>query len=630
MKYTYYLSIFAFIFILGSCQESGIFYKAFFENQVVLKSNERVAAYAIPNIVSTAKGTILCFVTARIGDNHDWGNVQEVAMILSTDNGETWEDPQIIAAIDNWTVRQTSAIVIPETNKILVFGHKSQRFNSEGERISERWRIAHPEERKRLGDANFFIESTDEGKTWSEMKDIDLPYWPHDPGISLKYGNHKGRLILPARTIKGIKFDWNNLYNGVLVSDDHGQTWRAGGLTQSYVGEACVVELSDGRVYVNSRNHNDNFGIRVHAISSDGGETFTEYGNDPQLIEPTCDAGMVRLNDPDDGNVILFSNPAVNASKRWDGPSRRRMSVKASFDDCKTWPLLKLVFAGPAAYSGLAVGLEGMIFLVYERARLNSDNSRENIAIARFNLAWLKQKEIEPPKISPKEQVFFDRQEVTITSDPDYKIHYTLDGSDPDENSNLYSEPFEITESTFVKAVSISEENSRSILTPSQFIRSLYQAPKYLNPFNPKYPASGPFALVDGLYGSINFNDGHWQGFEQDDFEVVLDLASERVVENIQINFLQSTEFWIFFPKWVSFSISTDGQTFKKVKTIKNKISPKEIENSIQSFTVQASKQKTRYVKVKAKNLVLCPPWHKGVGGKAWLFADEITISYAK
>jgi len=48
----------------------------------------------------------------------------------------------------------------------------------------------------------------------------------------------------------------------VLISDDHGQTWRAGGLTQSHVGEACVVELSDGRVYVNSRNHNDNFGIR--------------------------------------------------------------------------------------------------------------------------------------------------------------------------------------------------------------------------------------------------------------------------------------------------------------------------------------------------------------------------------
>jgi len=172
------------IFACISCQQPATGGKAFFEDREVLTSNERVAAYAIPNIVSTPAGTILCITTARIGDNHDWGNVQEVAMIRSTDNGQTWEDPQTIAAIDNCTVRQTSAIVIPESNKILVFGHKSQRYTSNGERISERWRIAHPEERKALGDANFYIESADEGQTWSEIKEIDLPYWPHDPGIS--------------------------------------------------------------------------------------------------------------------------------------------------------------------------------------------------------------------------------------------------------------------------------------------------------------------------------------------------------------------------------------------------------------------------------------------------------------
>ncbi len=324
VKSTLLLSLTA-LTCLSSCSSND---KAFFDDKIVMAISNEVAAYAIPNIVTTQKGTVLCFATARYGDNHDWGNVQKIALTRSFDNGITWEKPWIIAEIDNWTVRQTSVVFVPQTNKVIVFGHKSPRFTDEGERISESWNIANPEERKAIGAKQFTIESNNEGDTWSEIKEIDVPYWPHDPGIILKYGNYKGRLIVPARTNKGTVFDWNNLFNGVLISDDFGQTWRAGGLTQSHVGEACVVELSDGRVYVNNRNHSENFGIRNHAISSDGGETFSEFGDDPQLIEPTCDAGMVRFTEPENHNIILFSNPAVKATKRWDGESRRRMSFK--------------------------------------------------------------------------------------------------------------------------------------------------------------------------------------------------------------------------------------------------------------------------------------------------------------
>ncbi len=387
------IGITIFLFIVG-CKPDSKNNRVFFENQLVMESNDSVAAYAIPNIVSSPEGTVLCIATARLGDNHDWGNVQQVVVSRSVDNGVTWENPRIIASINDWTVRQTSAMVDPENGKVMVFGHKSPLLNSDGERMSEIWKINFPEKIKDLGAGYFFVESFDEGKTWSEMIDIDLPYAPHDPGIVLTKGKYKGRYILPARTVIGTEFDWNNLYNGVLISDDKGRTWKAGGLTQSHVGEACVVELSDGRLYMNNRNHADNFGIRNHAVSSDGGETFTEFGDDPELIEPTCDAGMVSFEDPDKGHVILFCNPAVKATKRWDGASRRRMSVKASFDDAKTWPLNKLVFEGPAAYSGITVGKDGMIFLVYEHAGIGSKDSRQNLSVARFNMEWLEEDEI--------------------------------------------------------------------------------------------------------------------------------------------------------------------------------------------------------------------------------------------
>ncbi len=613
------------ILSLICCQPQPEEHHAFFEDKLVLESNSIVAAYAIPNIVTTPYGTVLCFATARIGDNHDWGNIQKVVVARSTDNGETWEAPEVIAAIENWTVRQTSAIVDTESGKVMVFGHKSPRFNDEGERISESWKTFNPDKMKKLGEGHFFIESLDDGKTWSEMKAINLPYWPHDPGIVLQSKEYKGRFVLPARITKGKKFDWNNMFNGVLISDDKGKTWREGGLTQSHVGEACVVELSDGRVYVNSRNHADNYGIRNHAISSDGGETFTEFGDDPQLIEPTCDAGMVSFEDQEKGHVILFSNPAVKATKRWDGASRRRMSVKASFDDGKTWPINKLVNEGSSAYSGIAVGNNNMIFLAYEHAALGSKDSRQNIAIARFNMAWLEQEEVIPPVIEPKNIVFYENQKVEIRSAENLEIHFTTDGTIPDINSPAYQEPLIIDTNTTLKAIAYSG-NIGSIVSSSVFNRSLQMAPDYRTKYSDKYSASGEYGLVDGIHGSLNYYDGCWQGFEGVDLNVVVDLTTVQPIQHISVGFLQATDFWVFYPEFVTIEISIDGKEFIEAATIQNEIPLTEAEPARQILEAKLTDCKAQYIKVRAGNIGVCPDWHKGVEGKAWLFTDEIII----
>jgi len=599
--------------------------KLIFENQLVMESNNTVAAYAIPNIVATPKGTVLCIATARLGDNHDWGNIQEAVVSISSDNGKSWTTPKTIASIDNWTVRQTSAIVDPNDGKIMVFGHKSPLLNSEGERMSETWKIKFPEKTKNLGAGYFYVESFDEGKTWSEMIDMDLPYAPHDPGIVLTKGNYNGRYILPARTVVGTEFDWNNLYNGVLISDDKGKTWRAGGLTQSHVGEACVVELSDGRVYLNSRNHANNFGIRNHAISSDGGETFTEFGDDPELIEPTCDAGMVNFTDPDKGHIILFCNPAVKAIKRWDGASRRRMSVKASFDNANFWPINKLVFEGSSAYSGIIVGMNGMIHLVYEHAGIGSKDSRQNLSVASFNMAWLEQEEIEPPKIQGESSVFYKNQEIRISTENEADIYYTLDGNNPNEASLKYERPLSLEESTIVKAVSFIDKK-KSIVSASKFVKSNHIKPKYIKMYSNKYPASGDYALVDGVEGSINYHDGNWQGFEGENLEVIIDLDSIKEINTISVGFLQAINFWIFYPEFISVEISENGKDYSNAIVIKNEVPLNHSGSSRQALSFDFEKTQTQYIKVLAKSIGICPDGHKGAGEKAWLFVDEIGI----
>jgi sialidase-1 len=89
--------------------------------------------------------------------------------------------------------------------------------------------------------------------------------------------------------------------------------------------------------------------------------------------------GLVRL--PIAGkDILIFSNIDT------DKATRERATVWASFDGGKTWPVKRLIFDGPSAYSSLNAGRhgtpsEGLIYLNFESAGKSK--------VARFNLSWL-------------------------------------------------------------------------------------------------------------------------------------------------------------------------------------------------------------------------------------------------
>ena len=59
------------------------------------------------------------------------------------------------------------------------------------------------------------------------------------------------------------------------------------------------------------------------------------------------------------------------------------MTIRLSYDEGKTWPVAKVLYAGSAAYSDLVVLPDGEIGCLYER-----DDYRK-ITFARFTLGWL-------------------------------------------------------------------------------------------------------------------------------------------------------------------------------------------------------------------------------------------------
>jgi hypothetical protein len=75
----------------------------------------------------------------------------------------------------------------------------------------------------------------------------------------------------------------------------------------------------------------------------------------------------------------------------------------------------------------------------------------------------------------------------------------------------------------------------------------------------------------------------------------------------------------------VEISVSDKQYDFKVVALINNPVIEYD-QPFVQEFKRSGRPLSARYVKVTAKNIGTCPEWHKGDGGKAWLFIDEIQI----
>lgn len=234
---------------------------------------------------------------------------------------------------------------------------------------------------------------------------------------------------------------------------------------------------------------------------------------------------------------------------------------------------------------------------------------------------------VQMPSIISDGNVFYDSTTLTLFS-PDslMNIRYTLDGSEPGEKSNLYTGPIIIRKACIVKAASFISDGKRSMTAVSIFTKSLYPAAKYAYPFAGKYPGGGTMGLTDRRTGTTNYQTGEWQGFEGTDLDVVIDLAREKKINQLSAGFLQDTDVWIFLPEYVEFFVSQDGKNFKKVALLKNDVDPQRESNLVKRFHAKFDNIEARYVRVYAKNIGVCPPWHRGAGGKAWLFVDEVTV----
>src|SRR5690554_6596658 len=310
--------------------------------------------YRIPSIIVTPEGTVLAFAEGRKDNGSDTGDI-DLLLKRSLDGGKTWEEQQVIWDDGSHVCGNPTPVVDEKTGTIWLLMTWNRGDDHEGDII-----LKTSKDTRRV----YVTSSTDEGKTWAEPKDITAttkdPSWgwyATGPGIGIqiKHGPHRGRLVIPSDhsyddpegELRGGPHEYGS---HSIYSDDHGQTWKLGGTIRPKANECQVVELADGKgtLLMNMRSYFDR-NLRTHAWSSDGGETWTAPQDAEDLLEPVCQASLIRHSWPDgeQRSTVLFANPAST--------KRENMTVKLSEDEGQSWLVSKMLYEGPSAYSSLTV-----------------------------------------------------------------------------------------------------------------------------------------------------------------------------------------------------------------------------------------------------------------------------------
>jgi len=233
------------------------------------------------------------------------------------------------------------------------------------------------------------------------------------------------------------------------------------------------------------------------------------------------------------------------------------------------------------------------------------------------------------PHVVAPSKTFVDSMQIALACNTaGAEIHYTTNGQMPTANSSKYVEPITLRNTTTLKAFAVKTGMTSSKIVVAEFEKRQPAGKIFLNTkYSFQYTGGGDNALLDGIRGGADFRLGAWQGYEGIDLDAVVDLGHRQKLEEIALRCLQDNNSWIFFPPAVEFSFSDDAFNFHDAVAITNDALPQDMKISIKNFGARLQNIQARYVRVHAKSMGLCPEWHKGAGGKAWLFVDEIIIN---